>query len=197
MSGKTISIQEKLAKHNFISRGAFAAKTDVASHNLSAPVLEHHQLVQELMDNAEQSMGFLRTQDMLETSDARRAMCLAFCEHLARGYSKDAFPHMGWPSVKHYMEKYPEDFPQEMVEQAQRLHQLYWETVGNAGVNGKIQGFSAATWIMAMKNKFGWADKTDQNVNLNTSIAERMHKAEARLKNDRGRTDGGNTPVQK
>lgn len=42
--------------------------------------------------------------------------------------------------------------------------QLFWERLGIDGVRGKYEGFSAATWIFNMKNRFQWRDRQDIEV---------------------------------
>lgn len=60
------------------------------------------------------------------------------------------------------MEKHPEDFDAEAVRAAERKGRMFWEKMGMDGVRGKVERFSAATWIFTMKNKYGYSDSPNQ-----------------------------------
>lgn len=96
-----------------------------------------------------------------KTPEERKAACDRYCAHLAEGYSSDCFPEADLKTIKSYMERYPEDFPTEKVQEALRQSKYFWEKVGNDGARGQIEGFNAASWVFNMKNRFKWRDKPE------------------------------------
>lgn len=96
-----------------------------------------------------------------KTPVERQEAFAAVCEHLAQGYSKECFPLADWDTIESYCEKFPEDFPTEKLKEAMRAHRLLWEGIGIDGARGKINNFSASSWIFNMKNRFraDWADR--------------------------------------
>lgn len=75
-----------------------------------------------------------------------------------------------------------------LVEYGRTLSQAFWES--QARYNIKNKQFNTPLWTFYMKNKFGWADKTEsvtQNENLNTdldSLRQTVMKDVAKLMKD-------------
>ena len=64
-----------------------------------------------------------------------------------------------------------------LVEYGRTLCESYW--VGQAKKNMNNKTFNSATWAFVMKNKFNWADKTEQStaeLNPNMSADEMRQK---------------------
>ena len=96
-----------------------------------------------------------------KTKAERVALCDAWCKHLRSGLSKACFAPCSTKTLARVMEDHPIDFPAEKVEPAEAAYRVFWEDIGVRGMMGKIPGFSAATWIFNMKNRFGWRDKSE------------------------------------
>lgn len=103
---------------------------------------------------------------MFKTKAEREKLCDAWCDHLRSGLSKACFPLCNAKTVARVMNDHPEAFPTEKVESAEAAYRVFWEGKGVDGMLGKIPGFSAATWIFNMKNRFGWRDKSETDVNV-------------------------------
>ena len=100
-----------------------------------------------------------------KTPEKRQEAFEAACAHIAEGYTKECFPLADWDTVERYMRDFPEDFPSEKMDEAIRINQRRWETWGMGGVTGKIKHFNSGSWVFNMKNRFGWRDKKDVNLN--------------------------------
>lgn len=84
---------------------------------------------------------------------------------LSKGYSKEAVSGQIGISKQCFYEwaqKY-EDFG-DAVKRGESASQFYWEDLGMRGTLGQIKGFNASSWMFNMKNRFGWAEKSDQNI---------------------------------
>jgi hypothetical protein len=94
-----------------------------------------------------------------KTSEERQALCQLYCEHMAKGLSKDCFLPCDMDTFERYQKDFPIDFPTEKVSQAEREGRLHWEEMGDVmAVAG--QG-NATVWIFNMKNRFKWTDRHD------------------------------------
>jgi len=96
-----------------------------------------------------------------KTSKERKKVCHEWCEHLKKGLSKKCFPNCDLKTIKFYMKKYPEDFPPDIICEAERLGMLFWEKMGVEGTSGKTQHFKPLSWKFNMTNRFpeDWRDK--------------------------------------
>jgi len=101
------------------------------------------------------------------TPELRQKMWREFCDHVASGLSIKSFPICNDETALEYCRKFPEDCPEEDLQEAKRKSLLFWEKIGIGGATGKIEGFNASSWIFNMKNRAGWADKVDST---NTQI---------------------------
>jgi len=96
-----------------------------------------------------------------DTPEKRADLMDAICKHLENGLSHDCFPYCDWKTVKKYANDYPDDFPEDRLNEAVRRGQMVWETLGMRGAMGRVGNFSAASWIFNMKNRYGWKDKKE------------------------------------
>jgi len=76
------------------------------------------------------------------------------------------------------------------IKKAKELCRVWWESEGR--VNLKDQRFSATLWYMNMKNRFGWADKTE-NKNENNNRNFQINEVKQYNSSD-GETDDSNRP---
>ena len=99
----------------------------------------------------------------------RQEMCNQAIEFMSKGFSKaETSAELGISrETFNQWEKSNAEFS-DAIKEGENQSALWWSKMGMAGMTGKIPGFNATVWIFNMKNRHGWADKTE-NVN-NTSI---------------------------
>lgn len=96
------------------------------------------------------------------TRKERRAVFRELVAHLEQGFTLECFPLLSRPALRRYIEKYPEDFPAEELQQALRIARKKDEAVGLAASSGQYMAgfepsrFNVAAWIFRMKNRYGW-----------------------------------------
>lgn len=86
-------------------------------------------------------------------------------EHMAQGLSFESFAaavHVGRSVLYKWLDTH-EEFA-EAKEIGFEKSRLFWEKLGIAGVAGKVPNFNAATYIFTLKNRFGYKDAYDANV---------------------------------
>lgn len=95
----------------------------------------------------------------------RPEMCGKVIEIMKDGASKVevcAELEISLQSLYNYMETHAEFF--EAVKIGEKLCQAWWEK--NGRINLENKEFSATLWYMNMKNRFGWADRQNQEITL-------------------------------
>jgi len=91
-------------------------------------------------------------------------MCDEIVPFMAQGFSKMALAaHLGINEETLYawIKRHPAF--SKAIKDGSLQSALWWERRGMEGMMGEIPGFNATTWIFNMKNRHGWADKTDVN----------------------------------
>ena len=78
-----------------------------------------------------------------------------------------------------------------LVDLGRTLSQAFWE--GQARKNIRNKQFNTPLWAFYMKNKFGWADKTEA-INLNDNSSTDLDQLRSQLAKDVGRFVRENTP---
>lgn len=96
-----------------------------------------------------------------KTSEERQTLCKAYCDYIKQGYSKSFFPECDYDTFEAYCAKFPEDFPTDIIKQAEREGMHALEKIGFESSLGQIKGFVPASWIFIVKKKLGWRDKSD------------------------------------
>ena len=91
-------------------------------------------------------------------------MCEEATKFMSQGFSKaEAAAHLGITrETLNQWEKGKAEFS-DAIKEGENQSALWWAKMGMAGMTGKVPGFNAAIWIFNMKNRHGWADKTDVN----------------------------------
>jgi hypothetical protein len=70
-----------------------------------------------------------------------------------------------------WMKEHPEFL--DSIKQGLGLSEAWWHTLGRAGASGKAP-INPAVWIFNMKNRFGWSDKMDSNLNIGDQAGEKV-----------------------
>ena len=96
-----------------------------------------------------------------KTPKARQKLFKNFCEHIQRGYTIHSFPDADHKTLLSYMQKFPEDLPVHLYEEAKRKSRLWWEEVGNDGMLGKIKNFNHNVWRLNVQNRYGYAERRE------------------------------------
>mgnify|MGYP000976704067 CR=1 FL=1 len=88
--------------------------------------------------------------------------CEKLIEHMADGLSYESFAgklRVCRDTLYNWEKLFPEFSYSKKVGKEASL--LKWETIGLDAVEGRIEKFSAPTYIFTMKNRFEWKDKTE------------------------------------
>ena len=92
----------------------------------------------------------------------RKEMCEEVIRFMAQGFSKaECSAHLGISEETFHQWKKSKPEFSEAVKEGSRQSSLWWAKIGMAGMTGKVPGFNATVWIFNMKNRHGWADKTE------------------------------------
>lgn len=95
----------------------------------------------------------------------KRKFCQIAYDLLSKGYSKEALAgNLGVSKqcLYEWVQTY-DDFG-DAVERGVSASQFFWEDLGMRGTQGQVKGFNATAWMFNMKNRFGWAEKTDSAI---------------------------------
>lgn len=102
----------------------------------------------------------------------RKRLLKEYLKHIRSGFSDKSFALCDMDTFQSYCEKYPNDFPTDMIDHARRERLLFWEKIGIDGTMGIIRNFNSRSWEFNMKNRFRWSEKieVDNKGNIVTSI---------------------------
>ena len=120
--------------------------------------------------------------EKFKTQIQRKKLLAEYLTHISSGYSDKSFPVCDMDTFMLYCEKYPNDFPTDIIEQGRRERLLFWERIGIEGTTGKIQGYNSRSWEFNMKNRFRWSEKIEleSRGNILTSISFVERKSDNR-----------------
>jgi hypothetical protein len=79
----------------------------------------------------------------------------------------------------------------QLVEYGRTLSQAYWEKQARANLNNKQ--FNTSLWAFWMKNKYGWADKTE-SISLTDSASTDLDSLRGQVMKDVAKFIKDNTP---
>lgn len=108
-----------------------------------------------------------------KTSKSRKVLHEKYCKHLSKGLSKESFIDCCYKTIESYMIKYPNDFPTDEIDKAERAGRLVWEEMGLSGAKGELKNFNTRCWTFNMKNKYGWKDKDETKIENDIAFPRR------------------------
>ena len=82
--------------------------------------------------------------------------------------------NIGYSTIYEYMEKFP-DFA-EAIKKGREFSKGWWLREGRKSLRDK--DFSPTLWYMNMKNRFGWTDKQESNINANIKHEDALKELE-------------------
>jgi len=100
----------------------------------------------------------------------KKKHCKDLTAFMSKGYSMEAFAgEIGVTRDCLYKWRERHDCFKEAWEQGKAKQHKFFESMGLAGMTGKLKNFNSATYIFTMKNKLKWKDKIEVD-NNNTEI---------------------------
>jgi hypothetical protein len=96
--------------------------------------------------------------------------CEMLVEHMKDGLSFESFAavvNVNRDTVHEWKRVHPEFSESKNRGEAQSM--IWWEKLGRAAAAGKVPNFNAAVFIFSMKNKFGWRDRIDANIQVDVT----------------------------
>lgn len=126
-------------------------------------------------------MGYYRIMKFGRPSKFKKKYNQIAYDLLAKGYSKEAVAGQIGVSKQCFYEWVQEhkDFG-DAVDRGTMASCFYWEDLGIRGAQGLVKGFNASSWMFNMKNRFGWSEKSEQDISgppiqfLEVSFADAM-----------------------
>jgi transposase-like protein len=104
------------------------------------------------------------------------ALCEKTIQILSTGKSIAALAHLLGvcrETIYEWRDKHPEYA--RALKKGRDACQLYWEDIGQEGIQGDIKNFSATAWMFTMKNRFRDDYKEDkQEKTISESIVEKL-----------------------
>jgi hypothetical protein len=115
----------------------------------------------------------------LKDAKVRQEAFQQYCEHLSKGYPKEAFffdhptHSVSWETMDRYIRENPGEFPPILMQKAKSARYKLWFTEGWALMRGKHKG-SPVVWQTIMRNLFkdiGW-DREQVNESSKTYVEQ-------------------------
>jgi len=131
-----------------------------------------------------------------KTPEQRKEVFLAFCAHVAQGFSKESFPECSFKTMQSLLADFKDELDLRALEQSMRTGRFKWEQIGMNGAMGvreiqvkkkgktktqKLGPFNAQSWTLNMMNRYGWRQKNDVREKSSTMNADDFENFE---KND-------------
>jgi len=108
--------------------------------------------------------------------------CQMLKQHFAEGRSFETFAYViGVGRMTLYRWEETEPKFRYIKENFQNWALYWWEEQGRKAVQGLVEKFNASAYIFTMKNRFGWRDGFDVNVNVDISGALSAARERAEL----------------
>jgi hypothetical protein len=108
-------------------------------------------------------------------SDFKEEHCELLIEHMRNGLSFESFAGVAGccrKTIYNWLEQHPQFLHAKSV--GTGLSAIFWEKAGIDGTLGKIDGFSASTWIFNMKNRFRWADRSETELSTSSDKDKKL-----------------------
>lgn len=105
-----------------------------------------------------------------QPSKYKPEFCDMLIEHMKEGLSFDSFAGLigvNSDTLHEWKRVHPEFSVAKTNGHAAAM--LWWEKLGRAAAAGKVPNFNAAVFIFSMKNKFGWRDRIDANIQVDVT----------------------------
>lgn len=90
----------------------------------------------------------------------RRKVFAELCKHVEDGYSMDCFSALSITSIKEFLERFPNEFIEEELQNSVRKAKTYWEDLGKRQARGDCLG-NSRSWYYNMVNRYGWREKVE------------------------------------
>ena len=103
--------------------------------------------------------------------------CQLLIDHMAKGLSFESFAGVVGTCKETIYRWLHEN--KEFVDARRHAiakNRIFWEQKGIDGMQGDISGFNATSWVFNMKNRFGWNDRQDINIEATTNIKLNSNK---------------------
>lgn len=151
------------------------AKADTENNGATSSVLpgQKKQIDNPNLNAGNDTTGIIK----FDTPELRTQFLEAYIKHISEGYSDDSFRFKGSgiKLFRTYCERFPEEFPSDMREDAQAERLKFWERMGMQGTMGipvkykdstgkehEAKGkFDGKSWQFNMQNRFKWRNQTD------------------------------------
>jgi len=117
-------------------------------------------------------------------SEFKPEYCQMLKDHMRQGKSFETFS-VTIGSCRRVLYKWCNEFPDFMQakEEGTELAYAFFETLGIAGIAGKVENFNTGVFCFMMRNRFGWSDRpTFVQNNLNVHQHDQVKELVAELR---------------
>jgi hypothetical protein len=103
-------------------------------------------------------------------AEYRKKLFKGLCKHLSEGYSMDCYKGMSLTAIKEAIKKYPSEFDERELIEAEGEGKNWWESIGRQQANGSCMG-NSRTWYYNMAHRYKWSDRQTIDANINGQVS--------------------------